>query len=65
MGNETSVGDASRLKYVQARSAGRCLGNGLDDDVGISQGPSGERKTFRDEYMLQSRIGERRRPVVR
>ena len=65
MGNETSVGDGgSLLKNVQVRSAGlRLGGNGLeaDDDAPVSQGNSGERKTFRDKYMLQSRIGERRR----
>lgn len=61
MGNESSVGDGSSLlKNVQLRSAGRRWGSGLDDDEGFSQSNSGELKTFRDEYMLQSRIGEAR-----
>lgn len=38
------------------------MGSGLDDSgdgAVVSQNNLGERKTFRDEYMLQSRIGER------
>lgn len=42
------------------------MGNGLvdsssniGDEAVISESNLGERKTFRDEYMLQSRIGER------
>lgn len=66
MGNESSVGDGgSLLKNVQLSSAGKRLSSGLDDDVSISHSNLSERKTFRDEYMLQSRIGEGRRRGVR
>lgn len=69
MGNESSVGGGdSSQKNVQhhGSSGGRRLGNGLvdsssniGDEAVISESNLGERKTFRDEYMLQSRIGER------